>query len=295
MFDFFFQRTSYRWGTYSIAALVIFIYGAFNEIALGRAGTEVTQEALTLGAVVLVVGLISHAVVSHPKASSIPRSYGISLGFASCVVVVALLIANTHDFSLTAKDVAAQDDLMRAVYDVEHGKVQAATKATRKAETLIAAAAQSDMAVDPAFFVDATKSIAKLHNKGGDLRIEAFNLQQQLAAYRSTLGQVDVGSLSNYMHLVCSSDKQEWFPPTKSFIVTGAIVEGCKQHIDELQWHDVIFVNSRIIYRGGPLRFDNVTFVNCTFSVERNDDGFKLLQYATTPDGLLEIVSKTSG
>jgi len=44
-----------------------------------------------------------------------------------------------------------------------------------------------------------------------------------------------------------------------------------------------------ISYKGGPVILDSVTFVNCTFQTERNDEGIKLLQYAALNENNLRI------
>ena len=57
----------------------------------------------------------------------------------------------------------------------------------------------------------------------------------------------------------------------------------CRQKLDFADgsnWENVVFVNSTIIYEGGPITLKNVTFINCRFEVKRNDAGFELLQYA---------------
>ena len=43
--------------------------------------------------------------------------------------------------------------------------------------------------------------------------------------------------------------------------------------IDGMQMKNVIFTNVHIIYHGSPLQMDNVFFVNCTFSVDRQPSG----------------------
>jgi hypothetical protein len=78
--------------------------------------------------------------------------------------------------------------------------------------------------------------------------------------------------------------------------MTGGVLSGCQQHIDGVVWQNVVFLNARIIYGGGPLTLEDVTVVNCTFTVERNNDGFRLLQYATLLDrGLLKIGTNPAG
>jgi hypothetical protein len=56
--------------------------------------------------------------------------------------------------------------------------------------------------------------------------------------------------------------------------------------IDGLDMKNVIFQGVKIIYHGGPLRMNNVFFVNCTFELPQDQRGqnlaFALLQSPTT-------------
>lgn len=71
--------------------------------------------------------------------------------------------------------------------------------------------------------------------------------------------------------------------------VTGLTLKGVTQTLDGIEWKNVAFVNSRIRYRGGELRLDNVHFVNCTFEVPSNGRGAQLADYAALESGMLTI------
>jgi len=55
--------------------------------------------------------------------------------------------------------------------------------------------------------------------------------------------------------------------------ISGLTFKGVTQTLDGAEWNDVVFVNAKIRYRGGPLRLNHVRFVNCTFEVTGNDHG----------------------
>ncbi len=54
------------------------------------------------------------------------------------------------------------------------------------------------------------------------------------------------------------------------------IIDGAPLSLDGVRLKNVIFRNSRIVYRGGPMQMDNVYFVNCTFEVPRRPNGQEL-------------------
>jgi hypothetical protein len=56
------------------------------------------------------------------------------------------------------------------------------------------------------------------------------------------------------------------------------VLEDSTYLLDSLYFRRVIFRNSRIVYKGGPVVLDNVTFVNCTFEITQQPNG---LSFAT--------------
>jgi hypothetical protein len=71
--------------------------------------------------------------------------------------------------------------------------------------------------------------------------------------------------------------------------ISGLTLDGVTQTLDGVEWKDVTFVNSRIRYRGGDLKLDNVRFVHCTFEVPESSRGAQLADYATLENGALNI------
>ncbi len=71
--------------------------------------------------------------------------------------------------------------------------------------------------------------------------------------------------------------------------ISGLTLDGVTQTLDGVEWKDVVFVNSRVRYRGGDLKLDNVRFVHCTFEVPESSRGAQLADYATLESGALNI------
>lgn len=76
-------------------------------------------------------------------------------------------------------------------------------------------------------------------------------------------------------------------PKTSS--VTGLILIAPQQILDRIEWNNVTFVNTHIVYAGGPLKLKNVHFVNCTFETPSTDRGIMLLNYATLGKDTLSL------
>jgi hypothetical protein len=55
-------------------------------------------------------------------------------------------------------------------------------------------------------------------------------------------------------------------------------VRNCPQVLDGVHLTNVIFIDLRIVYRGGPVFLKNVVFVNCTFNVEQSEKGSQFLE-----------------
>lgn len=80
---------------------------------------------------------------------------------------------------------------------------------------------------------------------------------------------------------------QEWLiVATRSLdqnpaFIKDLILIGANQRLDYITWKDVTFVGTHIKYAGGPVRLQNVRFVDCTFDLPNNDAGARLAEYAT--------------
>jgi hypothetical protein len=69
--------------------------------------------------------------------------------------------------------------------------------------------------------------------------------------------------------------------PNNVRLIQGAVLVTSSQTLDDFVWEDVVFVGTRIRYKGGPLTLKNVRFVDCTFDVP-SSKGAPVLNYAMT-------------
>jgi hypothetical protein len=136
---------------------------------------------------------------------------------------------------------------------------------------------------------DISKTLAEARTK------ELISPPDSVAELRNKLAQVHpttpefwdaVSNLITYQSLI--AEKINLFPnaenvrdkpcelihvgPGASFggVVTGR-ANGCMQQLDigaDTIWRNFTFENSIIVYKGGPINLDNVTFKNCLFFVE---------------------------
>ena len=64
--------------------------------------------------------------------------------------------------------------------------------------------------------------------------------------------------------------------------------------LDGLYAKKMIFVNSRIIYRGGPVTLDNIYFLNCTFEITHGSTGQELAAAILSPKAATDFSTKTA-
>jgi hypothetical protein len=66
--------------------------------------------------------------------------------------------------------------------------------------------------------------------------------------------------------------------------------------LDGFRLRGVVFRDLHIVYHGGPLRMDNVWFVNCTFSIDRQKPGFGLAnQFLSSSETSSQITFESEG
>jgi hypothetical protein len=138
------------------------------------------------------------------------------------------------------------------------------------------------------FFLSTIQSVS--HIKEPSLEQDLFRLQAQLAEYRSAL-QVPQPDQGTTIPCTKGFKDETLFRGEGKNQVENLTIRDCPQLLDGISWKNVLFVNSRILYRGGPLMLNNVTFINCTFEVENNKAGADILQYAALDSKELTIGS----
>jgi hypothetical protein len=135
-------------------------------------------------------------------------------------------------------------------------------------------------------FFQATISTAN-QNKNPSLDAPFLKLQTQLAAYRSALQPTPP---RNHTAIDCTVGfKAENAIAGGQPLIADVNIENYPQTLDGYYWKNVAFVNPRIKSHGGPLHLENVAFVNCTFEVEGDSSGARVLQYAALDDKELAI------
>lgn len=63
--------------------------------------------------------------------------------------------------------------------------------------------------------------------------------------------------------------------------------------LDDLYAKKIVFVDSHIIYRGGPVVLENVYFLNCTFDVAHSSTGQELATSILSPNAATQFNAKT--
>lgn len=182
-----------------------------------------------------------------------------------------------------------------------HDLLSAATKATDPAiaaralgaaSSLTAALREKKQTASPEFFRDAIDIVSQ--NKQPTVQTAVFDAQRQLAEYRSTLqplppqiphGGFECAPGSNVSSVFGPSGNQR----TADRLIAGATIRNCPQTLDGFTWVNVVFINSTISYKGGPVVLTNVSFINCTFVAPRTDDGARMLQYAALDEKSFKV------
>jgi hypothetical protein len=110
----------------------------------------------------------------------------------------------------------------------------------------------------------------------------------QLAEYSAAIakrptGEVHIGELRTFGKFTYLKDSLISGPRALSTSSEGADIDGF--FLDY-----VVFENTTIVYRGGPLILRNVRFVNCRFDVPNSPEGNKLLVEAVRQPVNIQIV-----
>lgn len=94
--------------------------------------------------------------------------------------------------------------------------------------------------------------------------------------------------------IIYNTNNGDWLVPAEGGVrggvrlVSGLVALTPSQTLDNIVWKNVVFVNARIRYLGGPVTLKNVRFVNCTFDIPAKV-GQPILNYAVAqqPDLIL--------
>jgi len=127
---------------------------------------------------------------------------------------------------------------------------------------------------------------AQTMNGGAVYRVSSQLLLPPKTAWQAPGAVVDGSAIPSGTDLLQTSSGSL---AKNSDSISGLTLDGVTQTLDGVEWKDVTFVNSRVRYRGGDLKLDNVHFVHCTFEVPESSRGAQLADYATLESGTLNI------
>jgi hypothetical protein len=82
--------------------------------------------------------------------------------------------------------------------------------------------------------------------------------------------------------------------PSSLPYIQDVFIRGGMQKLDGFQWKHVTFIGAHIAYKGGEVKLENVTFVNCTFDLPKDQRGSKVAQYVALSLPSLEIGASRS-
>jgi hypothetical protein len=201
-----------------------------------------------------------------------------------------------------------QEDAIKALTDQQseatqkliHDLLSAATKTTDPtiaaralgvASSLTATLREKKQTASAEFFRSAIDIVRQ--SKQPTVQTAVFEAQRQLAEYRSTLQPIPQQSHGGF-ECAPGSNMRSVFGPsgnqvTANRLISGTTIKNCPQTLDGFTWVNVVFINSTISYKGGPVVLANVSFINCTFVAPQTDDGVRMLQYAALDEKSFKV------
>jgi hypothetical protein len=203
-------------------------------------------------------------------------------------------------------------DLLAAA---RNGDPKTVTSAVQAASNLMILLRKEDRTADPQFFSSVLSGIQSLQESHPEpqVALASFKAQQQLAEYRSAQewiakkpGEKDPYEFAFELaeqfqgsHMGCSRNfkgESVWdiqnheYKNPPNHLMENAVITNCPQILDGWNWVNVVFINSRIKYLGGPLILNHVQFIHCTFErVAPNDPGKELLRYAALDQTMMKV------
>lgn len=159
--------------------------------------------------------------------------------------------------------------LTQANQQARLGNPTAAAKFLAVAAKLTKEEAQRRAPASPEFFGKAVNDLRQFPPSTHAVDQQVRTLRLELAEYRSALTPLG----DNVTGLASPGGVRG--PIVEDSRLTGGI-----QILDGITWINVVFENTHIRYKGGPLRLRNVRFVNCTFDVPESPRGDQLLDIA---------------
>lgn len=161
----------------------------------------------------------------------------------------------------------------------DSGRAESAKNVLDIANHLLAEQKASREEVPQQFFDSAVQKYKEL-KKSPELHDAAWDGTIALAEYRSAITSVPPG-----MRVSIGEFSQKGnFRYLKNSVISGPnamVMDGENGFVLDGVWLDnVVFENSRIIYKGGPVILQNVRFVNCQFEVKKSPQAAQLIEAA---------------
>jgi len=66
--------------------------------------------------------------------------------------------------------------------------------------------------------------------------------------------------------------------------ITNASLRGCQEVLDGSEWKNVVFVDSTVVYHGGPVVLENVQFKHCQFEFDYTPGSQELARHLAMSD-----------
>jgi len=264
--------------------LVAFAYGIFNSIVLRRTEKQVTWE--TLGAVVFLTSAFS-AFYCLQKNAATKASKGrftyahlsdvfhqnrrmLEVGLASTVVV--LLINVVSRFPNSRVQAASVDIRLSRAFS----RNQFDTRAINEVAAIFQTAAVDRLFISPRLVTVAGRKL-----EGHQENPDAWPAWLALLSYRSGSEK----ETAAYPPRECISLVNDGVPGVPTLFDHVKIIH-CTQVIDRVEWKDVLFEDSTIVYHGGPVKLQNVQFKRCQFNFDYTPESQELAKALTTPDSV---------
>jgi hypothetical protein len=167
---------------------------------------------------------------------------------------------------------------------LQEGSPQSAVKAVLIANAEIASQKQRRAPEPHEFFVATFQKYDALSSASQfQLAQEAFKGKVELAEYRSSLTAMPANppplqAIGNFT-IIDNTHK----------LLADSLIVSTEIAIDYFELRNVVFRNATIIYHGGPMRMEDVKFIDCHFVVANLPTGNQLLRAAALEEKALQV------
>jgi len=201
---------------------------------------------------------------------------------------------------------------------VTGGDAAAAARTLETTEAILESAAASKLPAGPTLFSGAVDRLGKLlpADLSPEIARGVHRLRVSLVVYRSSIERppripsdfhevihavaarppvVEVPASRLDCHLIPRDlDCIMFIPDARNPLAPGPLVEhlgieNAAQTLDGISWEGVVFLNSRIRYKGGEVHLHDTTFVACTFEIVDSPNGTRLANALALSEPVLAL------